>query len=86
MSVGAQRLPPPVRGLPERAHSVSIGPFIDRMLWLYEDMKGTSPEYRAWLYQRRLAVPGAAPGLPVSVVADTTVLPSVSGSAAPCTR
>lgn len=24
--------------------------FIDRMVWLYEDMKGTSPEYRAWLY------------------------------------
>lgn len=24
--------------------------FIDRMVWLYEDMKDASPEYRRWLY------------------------------------
>lgn len=24
--------------------------FIDRMVWLYEDMKDVSPEYRRWLY------------------------------------
>ncbi|NJO80756.1 MAG: hypothetical protein HC827_21140 [Cyanobacteria bacterium RM1_2_2] len=24
--------------------------FIDRMVWLYEDMKDTNPEYRSWLY------------------------------------
>jgi len=24
--------------------------FVDRMVWLYEDMKNTSPEYRSWLY------------------------------------
>jgi uncharacterized membrane protein HdeD (DUF308 family) len=23
---------------------------VDRMVWLYEDMKNTSPEYRSWLY------------------------------------
>lgn len=25
--------------------------FLDRMVWLYEDMKDTRPEYRAWLYR-----------------------------------
>ncbi len=24
--------------------------FIDRMVWLYEDMKNVEPEYRSWLY------------------------------------
>lgn len=24
--------------------------FLDRMVWLYEDMKDARPEYRAWLY------------------------------------
>lgn len=24
--------------------------FIDRMVWLYEDMKDVQPEYRSWLY------------------------------------
>ena len=24
--------------------------FVDRMVWLYEDMKDTTPEYRSWLY------------------------------------
>ncbi len=24
--------------------------FIDRMVWLYEDMKNVEPEYRRWLY------------------------------------
>jgi hypothetical protein len=24
--------------------------FVDRMVWLYEDMKDASPEYRSWLY------------------------------------
>lgn len=24
--------------------------FVDRMVWLYEDMKDATPEYRAWLY------------------------------------
>jgi hypothetical protein len=24
--------------------------FIDRMVWLFEDMKDTRPEYRSWLY------------------------------------
>ena len=24
--------------------------FLDRMVWLYEDMKDTRPEYRKWLY------------------------------------
>ena len=24
--------------------------FLDRMVWLYEDMKDTHPEYRKWLY------------------------------------
>jgi hypothetical protein len=24
--------------------------FVDRMVWLYEDMKDVRPEYRAWLY------------------------------------
>jgi len=24
--------------------------FLDRMVWLYEDMKETHPEYRKWLY------------------------------------
>lgn len=24
--------------------------FLDRMVWLYEDMKDTAPEYRSWLY------------------------------------
>ena len=24
--------------------------FADRMVWLYEDMKDTTPEYRSWLY------------------------------------
>lgn len=24
--------------------------FIDRMVWLYEDMKDVKPEYRSWLY------------------------------------
>ena len=24
--------------------------FLDRMVWLYEDMKDTHPEYREWLY------------------------------------
>ncbi len=24
--------------------------FIDRMVWLYEDMKDANPEYRSWLY------------------------------------
>ena len=24
--------------------------FVDRMVWLYEDMKDARPEYRAWLY------------------------------------
>ena len=24
--------------------------FLDRMVWLYEDMKDTTPEYRSWLY------------------------------------
>ncbi len=24
--------------------------FVDRMVWLYEDMKDSSPEYRSWLY------------------------------------
>jgi hypothetical protein len=23
---------------------------VDRMVWLYEDMKNASPEYRSWLY------------------------------------
>jgi hypothetical protein len=24
--------------------------FVDRMVWLFEDMKDTKPEYRSWLY------------------------------------
>jgi hypothetical protein len=24
--------------------------FVDRMVWLYEDMKDASAEYRSWLY------------------------------------
>jgi hypothetical protein len=24
--------------------------FLDRMVWLYEDMKDATPEYRSWLY------------------------------------
>ncbi|HRO25640.1 MAG TPA: hypothetical protein PLR07_15240 [Promineifilum sp.] len=24
--------------------------FVDRMVWLFEDMKDTNPEYRSWLY------------------------------------
>jgi hypothetical protein len=24
--------------------------FVDRMVWLYEDMKNASPEYQSWLY------------------------------------
>jgi hypothetical protein len=24
--------------------------FADRMVWLYEDMKDATPEYRSWLY------------------------------------
>jgi hypothetical protein len=24
--------------------------FIDRMVWLYGDMKDTNPEYQSWLY------------------------------------
>ena len=24
--------------------------FLDRMVWLYEDMKNASPEYKSWLY------------------------------------
>jgi hypothetical protein len=24
--------------------------FVDRMVWLYEDMKDATPEYRSWLY------------------------------------
>ena len=24
--------------------------FLDRMVWLYEDMKDTTPEYKSWLY------------------------------------
>jgi hypothetical protein len=24
--------------------------FVDRMVWLYEDMKDASPVYRSWLY------------------------------------
>lgn len=24
--------------------------FLDRMVWLYEDLKDTNPEYRSWLY------------------------------------
>ncbi|MGB7441071.1 MAG: DUF6653 family protein [Coleofasciculaceae cyanobacterium] len=24
--------------------------FLDRMVWLYEDMKGSAPEYQGWLY------------------------------------
>jgi hypothetical protein len=24
--------------------------FLDRMVWLYEDMKDTNPEYQSWLY------------------------------------
>ena len=24
--------------------------FLDRMVWLYEDMKDESPEYQSWLY------------------------------------
>ena len=24
--------------------------FLDRMVWLYEDMKDTSETYRSWLY------------------------------------
>lgn len=25
--------------------------FLDRMVWLYEDMKGADPKYRSWLYE-----------------------------------
>jgi len=24
--------------------------FVDRMVWLFDDMKDTKPEYRSWLY------------------------------------
>jgi hypothetical protein len=24
--------------------------FLDRMVWLYEDMKDADPQYRSWLY------------------------------------
>ena len=24
--------------------------FLDRMVWLYEDMKDSNPEYKSWLY------------------------------------
>jgi hypothetical protein len=24
--------------------------FVDRMVWLYEDMKDATPEYESWLY------------------------------------
>jgi hypothetical protein len=24
--------------------------FVDRMVWLFEDLKDTNPEYRSWLY------------------------------------
>ena len=24
--------------------------FVDRMVWLFDDMKDTRPEYRSWLY------------------------------------
>ncbi|MGB2691241.1 MAG: DUF6653 family protein, partial [Thermodesulfobacteriota bacterium] len=24
--------------------------FLDRMVWLYEEMKDNNPEYRSWLY------------------------------------
>ncbi len=27
--------------------------FVDRMVWLFEDMKDAVPEYRSWLYERR---------------------------------
>jgi len=26
--------------------------FVDRMVWLYEEMKDATPEYRSWLYEK----------------------------------
>lgn len=31
--------------------------FLDRMVWLYEDMKEVTPEYSGWLYDNKDAAP-----------------------------